>query len=199
MHNRERYIHIYNRHENGETYVQIAKDLGISRGYASQLGAMGRKALQQEKVWAENKRYRESLPVENPETIDDLHLSNITSVELRQKNLTTIVDLTNMSNNELSSIISARAFTELMRQLDKGGITLREEEEVKHTPEEIECAGFSNRTLRLLKIHGIDEFLELIECTESELMAINAFGVKCLEEVKAKLAEYGYELRKEEE
>lgn len=196
---RDRYLMVLNRHENGETYTAIAKELGISPTRAQQMGAKAARILRCEAVREERRIHRESLPVENPETISDLHLSNLTSIELVQRGLTTINDLTNMTNNELSAVISAEAFTELMRQLDKGGITLREEGAVKHTPENIESMGFSHRTLRLLKIHMVDEFEELIQCTESELLRINTFGVKCLEEVKAKLSEYGYELRKEEE
>lgn len=194
---RARCITVFTRHENGETYSQIGKDLGISGGRAQQLGAKGDRILCLERRAAEKRRERESLPVENAETLGDLHLSFSTSNELIKRGITSINDLTNNTSNELSNIISADAFTELIRQLEKGGLTLREEGSVKHIPENIESMGFSHRTLRLLNINNVYNFESLIECTESELMKINTFGAKCLEEVKMKLAEYGFTLRAE--
>ena len=46
---------------------------------------------------------------------------------------------------------------------------------------------------------GVETIGQLTEKTKSELKAIRNFGQKCLEEVKAKLAEKNLSLREEEE
>jgi DNA-directed RNA polymerase subunit alpha len=60
----------------------------------------------------------------------------------------------------------------------------------------IDDLDFSNRTYNCLKRQGIETLEELRNYPEEELMNIRNFGQKSLDEVKDKLREYGYELRK---
>jgi DNA-directed RNA polymerase subunit alpha len=60
----------------------------------------------------------------------------------------------------------------------------------------IDDLDFSNRTYNCLKRQGIETLEELRNYPEEELMNIRNFGQKSLDEVKEKLDEYGYELRK---
>ena len=60
----------------------------------------------------------------------------------------------------------------------------------------IDDLDFSNRTYNCLKRQGIETLEELRNYPEEELMNIRNFGQKSLDEVKDKLGEYGYELRR---
>jgi len=60
----------------------------------------------------------------------------------------------------------------------------------------IDDLDFSNRTYNCLKRQGIETLEELRNYPEEELMNIRNFGSKSLEEVRDKLHEYGFELRR---
>lgn len=60
----------------------------------------------------------------------------------------------------------------------------------------IDDLDFSNRTYNCLKRQGIESLDELRNYPEEELMNIRNFGSKSLEEVRDKLREYGFELRR---
>jgi len=60
----------------------------------------------------------------------------------------------------------------------------------------IDDLDFSNRTYNCLKRQGIETLEELRQYPEEELMNIRNFGQKSLDEVKDKLQEYGYDLRR---
>lgn len=60
----------------------------------------------------------------------------------------------------------------------------------------IDDLDFSNRTYNCLKRQGIETLEELRNYPEEELMNIRNFGQKSLEEVREKLQEYGFELRR---
>jgi DNA-directed RNA polymerase subunit alpha len=60
----------------------------------------------------------------------------------------------------------------------------------------IDDLDFSNRTYNCLKRQGIETLEELRNYPEEELLNIRNFGHKSLEEVRDKLKEYGFELRR---
>lgn len=60
----------------------------------------------------------------------------------------------------------------------------------------IDDLDFSNRTYNCLKRQGIETLEELRQMPEEELMNIRNFGQKSLDEVRDKLKEYGFELRR---
>ena len=60
----------------------------------------------------------------------------------------------------------------------------------------IDDLDFSNRTYNCLKRQGIETLEELRNYPEEELMNIRNFGTKSLEEVRDKLREYGFEMRR---
>ncbi|MBV9865947.1 MAG: DNA-directed RNA polymerase subunit alpha [Abitibacteriaceae bacterium] len=60
----------------------------------------------------------------------------------------------------------------------------------------IDDLDFSNRTYNCLKRQGIETLEELRNYPEEELMNIRNFGSKSLDEVRDKLREYGFEMRR---
>ena len=60
----------------------------------------------------------------------------------------------------------------------------------------IDDLDFSNRTYNCLKRQGIETLEELRQMPEEELMNIRNFGQKSLDEVRDKLKEFGFELRR---
>jgi DNA-directed RNA polymerase subunit alpha len=63
----------------------------------------------------------------------------------------------------------------------------------------IEELDLSVRSFNCLKRAGIDNVEDLINRTEEDMIKVKNLGKKSLEEVIAKLASLGLELRKEEE
>ena len=77
------------------------------------------------------------------------------------------------------------------RQADGAGSESGRARDIK-----IDDLDFSNRTYNCLKRQGIETLEELRNYPEEELINIRNFGQKSLEEVRDKLQEYGFELRK---
>lgn len=74
---------------------------------------------------------------------------------------------------------------------EAGGLEATRARDIK-----IDDLDFSNRTYNCLKRQGIETLEELRNYPEEELMNIRNFGTKSLEEVREKLREYGFEMRR---
>lgn len=61
---------------------------------------------------------------------------------------------------------------------------------VEHDETPIEELDFSVRTYNCLKREGVDDISQLAKMTEEDLLHVRNFGVKNIEEIRAKLADY---------
>ncbi|MDF2440648.1 MAG: DNA-directed polymerase subunit alpha, partial [Abditibacteriota bacterium] len=87
-------------------------------------------------------------------------------------------------------------FTEIGGQIETGIFEGAAPEANRARDIKIDDLDFSNRTYNCLKRQGIETLEELRNYPEEELMNIRNFGQKSLDEVRDKLKEYGYELRR---
>lgn len=87
-------------------------------------------------------------------------------------------------------------FTEIGGQIETGIFEGAAPEANRARDIKIDDLDFSNRTYNCLKRQGIETLEELRNYPEEELMNIRNFGQKSLDEVRDKLKEYGYEMRR---
>jgi DNA-directed RNA polymerase subunit alpha len=87
-------------------------------------------------------------------------------------------------------------FTEIGGQIETGIFEGVAPEANRARDIKIDDLDFSNRTYNCLKRQGIETLEELRNYPEEELMNIRNFGQKSLDEVRDKLKEYGYEMRR---
>jgi DNA-directed RNA polymerase subunit alpha len=87
-------------------------------------------------------------------------------------------------------------FTQIGGQVETGIFEGAAPEVSRARDIKIDDLDFSNRTYNCLKRQGIETLEELRNYPEEELMNIRNFGQKSLDEVRDKLKEYGYEMRR---
>lgn len=92
----------------------------------------------------------------------------------------------------------AKAFETLTAQKAEPGviIPMAKRADILNTP--LENLDLSIRSYNCLKRYGKNTLRDLVEMPESELIKLRNLGRKSVAEVKAKLTEYGVELRQEE-
>lgn len=92
----------------------------------------------------------------------------------------------------------AKAFETLTAKKAEPGVIIPMAEQASRLETPLENLDLSIRSYNALKRRGINTIRDITEMSESELMKVRNLGRKSVAEVKAKLTEYGVELRKEE-
>ena len=83
--------------------------------------------------------------------------------------------------------------TGLSLEIDENKTRKKESEKL-----EIENLGFSVRTFNVLKRNGIESLADLSNLTEEQLKEFRWFGKKCIDEIIAKMSEYGISFKEED-
>ncbi|CAB4128057.1 RNA polymerase, alpha subunit, C-terminal [uncultured Caudovirales phage] len=98
---------------------------------------------------------------------------------------------------KFDSLLEAQAFrNEIESPKPNLFITMRVKDSIPHTG--IEKLGLTVRTEQWLKADDVISIEQLLCCTEQRLLKTPNLGRKAINEIKEKMAEFGYKLRGEE-